>query len=607
MRIERYYASVKDETSRLSADAEFLIANQDYIGFFKACGPNYVRGIRRAQEVSAMFKYEATSVESASNFGASLQSSGRASRDGSVSASTTVTTGTSKLSITIKGFGLGLTESGSETLMATTLEQFNGVMTFAYNTMTKNPNAHHIGMVYGIEVVPWAENTKFQVAANVAGTEIEIPIERSLIPRAYNTADLDFDKNEANARVDFKCKSPGHMIDMYGYCCEAQSMYDFVAEEYNADDLDERVCRPIRSLDKVFVKENLAGNGEFVARLDRALRYKTNTMALLQRCISAIRGYPATLDDNYLERHDTPLTGGAVAELTVLDMKTAMDPFNDYSMVKHMGREIDEFISMYYSPCLNALFGTNVGTSSETDSIYFMAYPWYTHTECGYMSCLASGMRWDRENGGCIPGLMTGPSAADYPANGDATSQCAFDTNSSGATQTCKYTATALNDFQTRTKECWASDTLSAGFSVETYLTDYCMPQVSQRKMPEADFTALKASMPTSCGGTKGNDVLPAPVAAPARYMSAAARAATFQEKAINRAQAQSVGNHDVMMNGSVENVRPNQDSPNDENSDPATEEHPGSGGKSLMDLNSNKINAVGKGENPTTGNSTVL
>ena len=164
MRIERYYASVKDEPSRLSADAEFLIENQDYIGFFKACGPNYVRGIRRAQEVSAMFKFEATSVESASNFGASLQSSGRASRDGSVSASTTVTTGTSKLSITIKGFGLGLTESGSETLMATTLEQFNGVMTFAYNTMTKNPNAHHIGMVYGIEVVPWAENTKFQVA-----------------------------------------------------------------------------------------------------------------------------------------------------------------------------------------------------------------------------------------------------------------------------------------------------------------------------------------------------------------------------------------------------------------------------------------------------------
>ena len=544
MRIERYYASVKDEASQLTADAAFLIQNQDYIGFFKACGPNYVRGIRRAQEVTAMFKFESRSTESAADFAKSLQVSGSKSRDGSVDANTNASRGTTKLTIKINGFGLGLTESGSETLMATTLDQFNGVMTFAYNTMTKNPNAHHIGMVFGIEVVPWAENTKFQVAANIASTEIEIPIERSLIPRAYNrsnTADFDFDKNDLNARVDFKCKSPGHVIDRYGYCCEAMSLYDFEAEEYNADDLDKRVCRPIRSLDKVFIKENLSGNGEFVARLDRALRYKTNTMATLQRCISAIRGYPATVDDNYLVRHDDPMQS-SVVQLTVLDMKTAMDPFNDYSMVRHMGREIDEFISMYYSPCLNALFGSNEGTSSETDPNFFMAYPWYTHTECGYMSCLASGMRWDRENGGCVPGLMTGPSSSDYPAAGDSTSKCAFDTNAGGDTQTCKYTAASLNTYQTDVKACWGSDTLKAGFSVETYLNDYCMPSVSDKKMPAAAFAALKASIPGDCGGTKDSgDELPAAAPSPTtpkRHMSAAAKAQASQEKALKAALA---------------------------------------------------------------------
>ena len=58
MRIERYYSSVREDVTPLSNDARTLIEQQDYIGFFKACGPAYVRGIRRAQEVSAIFIFK---------------------------------------------------------------------------------------------------------------------------------------------------------------------------------------------------------------------------------------------------------------------------------------------------------------------------------------------------------------------------------------------------------------------------------------------------------------------------------------------------------------------------------------------------------------------
>lgn len=58
MRIERYYASVREEVSPLLDEAVLLLERQDYVGFFKACGPNYIRGIRRAQEVTAIFSFQ---------------------------------------------------------------------------------------------------------------------------------------------------------------------------------------------------------------------------------------------------------------------------------------------------------------------------------------------------------------------------------------------------------------------------------------------------------------------------------------------------------------------------------------------------------------------
>ena len=102
-------------------------------------------------------------------------------------------------------------------------------------------------------------------------------------------------------------------------------------------------------------------------------------------------------------------------------------------LVSLMGEELDEWIKMYYTPCIFALFGMNVGQSPSAEVAYFTAYPWHHHSECMHLSCLTQNMRWDRsEGGGCVPGLMTGGLTATDYAEGDAQEkECAKDASCS--------------------------------------------------------------------------------------------------------------------------------------------------------------------------------
>lgn len=463
--------------------------------FFKACGPTYVRGIRRAQEVTAMLKYETTSSESARDYSVSVQTNygyNSGYKNNAKYASVN-----KSLTITIKAFGLGLTETGSESLLATTMAEFNEIMIFAYNQLTKSPFANHVGMVYGIEVAPWVENIEFQIVSKVQDVAIEIPQAKSLIPLAYNrtnTSDTDF-QNEDVDRTDFRCKDASYAIDKYGYCCEPESLYDYTTETYDEDTPESRICRPVRSLDKSMVTENMVTNGEFVARLDSALRYKMNQMSTMEKCISATQAIPATLNHHFLKSQDSVKYDKEVDGIfTVFDMRNAIDPFGDYSIVKHMAKELDEFISMFYSPCLQALFGSKVGKSSSTEPSYFMAYPWHTHSECSKLSCLASNMRWDRDNGGCIPSLLSGGEAKGFDIAEDK--QCLKEVNEKGEL-VCKHDAALLIAFHTRVTDCWKK-ALPSG-SVNYFLEHFCMPTVTADALSGDAKTALEKLAAESC------------------------------------------------------------------------------------------------------------
>jgi len=532
MRIERYYSSVKEEISPLSNDAYTLLDKQDYVGFFKSCGSNYVRSIRRAQEVIAIFKFHSSSSTVAAEFAVGLKVSGWGSRvESNFSYKSKFSSIASSLEIKILGFGMGLNEEGSDTLVATSLDEYNEVMKFAFRSMTQSENSAHIGMIYGIEVVPWVDNTAFQVASKLLDEDILIPQRRSVIPKARNrlSSDTTAFKNDATTRALFKCKKPEFQIDKYGYCCDESSLMNTRTGNYeperalaspssevednteNAEDttedttedtrekdISERVCKPRSKLDKSLVKNNMAANGEFVALLDSIVRYKLNQLFTLSKCISAVRAIPDKYEYYILKSQDTVKYDATIeATFTVNELKRALDPASDYRFLKFLGQELDEFMDMYYEPCIAALFGSNIGYDPDVEAQYFMAYPWQFHDECNQLSCLADNMRWNRNGEGCVPSLVTGSGSDSYDAGADCTKEEGDDfyyedEQPADEAEKCKTSNTDMEKFRTDAKACWEG----IGFNVvPIHLMDhFCMPQITANIADETRIEKLEAS-----------------------------------------------------------------------------------------------------------------
>ncbi len=501
MRIERYYASVKEEVSTLVEPAVELLSRQDYLGFFKACGPSYVRGIRRAQEVTAIFSFDSSDEQSTKKFSSTLRVS--SGWWGNRKTTTTTTRREEKyrsvsknLRIYIVGFGLGLTETaevppqpgattalnelGSETLVADSLQDYMNVMKFAFLTMTRNKNSFHIGMIYGMEVVPWVENTSFQVESGLQDEVLEVPLARSMLERSYKKDD-PYNKNyDPATRSTFRCRDLSSSIDKFGYCCEADALYNQATKEYDSNDPASRICRPLRVLDKAIVTENMATNGEFVARLDRSVAYKITQLSTMQNCISAVRSFPEYLDYNILKPQDMVKYDASMKiDFSVLEMKMALDPFADYGLVAQMGKEFDEWMDMFYQPCIAAIFGSNVGTTSDTDPSYFMAFPWHTHEECIHLACFGNSMRWDRENGSCTPSIIRGTKAKENASD----TKCAKHIDALG-NLTCKHSSEDLRKFHKNVQTVW-KQAFPRG-NMDYFMEHYCMPQITDEVIDDA-------------------------------------------------------------------------------------------------------------------------
>lgn len=493
MSIERFYASVREEESPLAPEAISLLDKQDYVGFFMACGSNYVRSIRRKQEVTTVFMFESSSVELAQEFASSLRTTG-----GEEDTSEKQTTKSkfdsisNSLQIKILGYGLGLNQEGSGTLVAQSLKEFKEVMKFAFRAMTQSGGGSvEIGMVFGVEVVPWVDNVQFQVNAKVQDLSIEVPLSRSLIPRAYNStnrADKDF-TNDDEHRAAFICQEPAYVIDMYGYCCELNALYDPYNAVYNPYNENQRVCKPLRVLDKSIVKNNMANNGEFVVRLDQVIRNKLNMFSTLEKCMSDVTAIESRFDNMALNQRATATYDSNIfATFSVLELKMALDPFKDYAVQKFLGYELDEYMEMYYQRCLAAMFGSG---GSDTDASFFMANPWTSHPECMHMSCLSPSNRWARDGSGCVPGILAGKGATPY-AEDDT--YCAKDPDSDGATETCKHTTEYLTEFYTDTVGCWESMfSDSTNPAIEYMMNNFCMPSISSVALSTGDFSVIQS------------------------------------------------------------------------------------------------------------------
>ena len=477
----------------MSGDASVLLTNEDYVGFFKACGPTYVKAIRRAQEIVTVLSY--TSYKAESDYSSRIQVSGWTGGNGS--SSTQYTAESQSLNINIKAWGMGLSLDGSETLVATNFEQYTAAMTFAYNSFTKNPDAYHVGMVVGIEVAPWSVNAAFSAAMNIADITMLVPMSRAVIQKSVRIADSTDQSFDNSQRSLNRCRNEADFIDKYGYCCEDQQLYNIETQEYDESDPEIRVCRPMIRLSPEVLHDNVMLNSEFVARLDRSVRLKLNTLALLEKCVSAARAIPNRYDFHHLRAHATIKADFIVADISLFELKLAIDPFDDYSTVKHMAKELDEYVSMFISPCYNALFGAHLGPGTDTESRFFMAYPWYNWKECIRLSCLAGNSQWDRSSGdGCIASTITGANSPSYDSSNEE--GCLKD-NSSGEIS-CKHNSTELEQFHSSVTACWEGTIGSQG--IDYFLGTYCLPDLLPEEHDDATINGVKESHIRHCGGT---------------------------------------------------------------------------------------------------------
>jgi hypothetical protein len=240
MRVERFYSTIEEHKSALIPEAEILLTKGDYVGFFKACGPNYIRTIRRAQEVTAIFTFQSTSTGLARQFAAELKVKGS---DGSPSAVTLsskskYSTILSTLEIDIHAYGLGLDQQGTGTLVANSLEDYGDTMNFAFDAMTKNED-YTIGMVYTIVIKPWVENPLFTAAVGTSSSAsplLKLPAVRSTLPRAVRTVVAGGGNYvDGDSRGDLECSVAGQEMDSDFYCCPSASLYNPITGEYNSD------------------------------------------------------------------------------------------------------------------------------------------------------------------------------------------------------------------------------------------------------------------------------------------------------------------------------------------------------------------------------------
>ncbi len=502
MRVERYYSSIMEENSPLTADAHELLDKQDYVGFFMACGSNYVRSIRRAQEVTAVFTFESPNVDLAQSFALGLKSSGFGSTlSTQVSTKSKFRPITESLEVKILAFGLGLNVVGTGSLIANSIEEYNDVMKFAFEAMTKTPHGYERqqGMVYGIELVPWVDNVSFQVAAAIQSEAIEVPLPRSVIAKAIvrNSAKdpLPSWVNDDATRTEFKCKESSYKMDKYGYCCEENALYKTESQEYDRSEPKESICRPLRLLDKSIVRNTMAVNGEFVTRLDAAIRSRVNQLSTLEQCVTTLRSYPDNLDNNIVRAQDTAKYDANIAtSFTVKELKLALDPFQDFGLVSHMTHELDEYMDMFYQPCIKALFG---GRDVDSELTNFMVKPWHVHKECMQLSCLTDSMRWNRgEKGGCKNSLITGTMSKGYADEND--SGCTYDSELGQDEEICKYTQENLSTFHARATSCWKYALQFKG-RIDYLMDNFCVPTITDDVVSKDKSMALDLRIQDYC------------------------------------------------------------------------------------------------------------
>jgi hypothetical protein len=170
-----YYSSVDEANTKVSDSASQLLSSKDIPGFFNSCGSFYVRSITRKASFFSLFEFEYTTIDEAKEFVHQLETqlkgfqklteeegkeekveTEKKSRE-EIEKSFKSRAEKYNLTITTMAWGLGKDEKA--TLISYDVESFKNAIKDAFISMMDEGT----GKVDSIEVVPWVENTEFQI------------------------------------------------------------------------------------------------------------------------------------------------------------------------------------------------------------------------------------------------------------------------------------------------------------------------------------------------------------------------------------------------------------------------------------------------------------
>eukprot|EP00587_Corethron_hystrix_P009566 CAMPEP_0113310748 /NCGR_PEP_ID=MMETSP0010_2-20120614/8271_1 /TAXON_ID=216773 ORGANISM="Corethron hystrix, Strain 308" /NCGR_SAMPLE_ID=MMETSP0010_2 /ASSEMBLY_ACC=CAM_ASM_000155 /LENGTH=543 /DNA_ID=CAMNT_0000166269 /DNA_START=415 /DNA_END=2046 /DNA_ORIENTATION=- /assembly_acc=CAM_ASM_000155 len=413
MKVERYYTSVDESAAPLIGEAVSLLQSKSIIQFFQACGPNYIRSIRRTSDITAVFIYVSASKQSDSAFAGDMNSSAKGKEadrrhrfsggrlgQGKRSAGkkkferTSVSAYAEGLVIFIWAFGLGsIPATEGSRLNASNMNEYAAVMNTAFESM-KNPLA---GQVRTVETVPWTFNAAFQNALDVSK-----PLVRSAY-LCYRNADGD------------TVFANGTLTECFDTRNAAQTKtcgYDAQDNEY----FDPFKCRIERSEDAVLPelrKFNLVANGEFISNIALKIRKDMMAMQIHLNCVSELlklnRGGwdDKLLFNRRLNRFEPGFVFFDVKTLlhklmygdSVDYVPLADDPAltGNYLMVTKLN-DIKNLIIGFFEPCMLKMGEEKYNTVNGAMQMFH----WTTITECSKLKCTFPGFTWNNSMSDCV-------------------------------------------------------------------------------------------------------------------------------------------------------------------------------------------------------------
>jgi len=209
------------------------------------------------------------------------------------------------------------------------MDDFEDVMNFAFKSM----QTIGIGMVEGVEIVPWVDNPQFQVAAGLADTLQVCPKD-----------DYDDDKDD--------------------------------------DGNDGSDCNTVSTEMK---KMTLSSNAEFIATLNRVMRGGIDNLYNLQQCRSLLHTFPKCDYGKVLVNHKTDDTSSK----TVGELKNELNE----EIITVALEYVQDYTTYFYGPCLQALSSDYGGQKGGT----VMVKSWFSTKECQDVTCTVPGVTISKE------------------------------------------------------------------------------------------------------------------------------------------------------------------------------------------------------------------